>query len=107
MPGASSISRTWSRATVLLISACEPPRRKIAMSSEPEPASVRWNPFAIARNASSTITTSATATTVESDSHSRCEMLFRLIVVTAITCSSSERMVNLVRARRRSAAASR
>jgi hypothetical protein len=34
-------------------------------------------------------------------------MLFRLMVVTAITCSSSERMVNLVRARRRSAAASR
>ena len=62
------------------------------MSSEPEPASVRWKPFAIARNASSTMTTSATATTVESDSHRRCEMLLRLMVVTATTCRNSERM---------------
>src|SRR5262245_11089471 len=94
MPGPSSIRRTWSRDTVLLISACEPPRITIAMSDEPEPASVRWNPLAMARNDSSTITTSATATMVDSDSHSRCGMLLRLIDVTATICRSSERMVS-------------
>ena len=55
------------------------------MSSAPEPAMVRWNPLAMARNASSTITTSATAITVDSDSQRRCAMLLRLIEVTAIT----------------------
>src|SRR5262245_9480781 len=62
------------------------------MSGEPDPASVRWKPLAMARNDSSTMTTSATATMVDSDSHSRCGMLFRLIDVTAAICSSSERM---------------
>ena len=85
MPGPSSISRTWSRLTVLLISACEPARSTIAMSSAPAPAMVRWKPLAIARNASSTITTSAIAITVESESQRRCAMLLRLMAVTAAT----------------------
>ena len=40
---------------------------------------VRWKPLAIARNASSTTTTSAIAMTVDSDSQRRCAMLLRLI----------------------------
>jgi hypothetical protein len=104
-PGPSSISRNWSRETVLLISACEPPRSTMAMSCAPEPASVRWNPFAIARNDSSTTTTSATAITVDSESHRRCGRLLRLMTVTATICRSNERMFSLVPARRRSSAA--
>src|SRR5262245_7031797 len=46
----------------------------------------------MARNASSTMTTSATATIVEIDSHRRWEMLLRLIVVAALTCRRKERM---------------
>src|SRR5262245_58991775 len=94
MPGPSSISRTWSRETVELISACDPARSTIAMSSAPEPARVRWKPCAIARNYGRTTTTSATDTTVESDSHRRCEMLLRLIFVTAAICSRREPMVS-------------
>ena len=46
---------------------------------------VRWKPLAIARKASSTITTSAIAITVESESQRRCAMLLRLMAVTAAT----------------------
>jgi hypothetical protein len=68
-----------------LISACEPARNTMAMSSAPEPAMVRWKPLAMARNASNTTTTSAMAMIVDSDSQRRCEMLMRLMVVTATT----------------------
>src|SRR5262245_50090866 len=64
------------------------------MSSAPAPAMVFWKPFAMARKASSTTTTSAIATMVDSDSHRRCMMLFRLMEVTAITWRSNERMVS-------------
>ena len=53
---------------------------------------VRWNPLAMARNASSTTTTSPTAITVASDSHSRCGRLLRLMAVTARICSKIERI---------------
>src|SRR5882757_2763439 len=92
MPGASSIRRTWSRRITLLSSACEPPRRMMPMLGEPEPAIVLEKPCAMARNASSTTTTSAIATTVESESHTRWPMLLRLIVVTAAICSKNERI---------------
>src|SRR5262249_32932061 len=62
------------------------------ISSEPEPAMVRWNPFAMARKASSTMTTRATATTVDSDSSIRRGMLLRLMVVTAAIWSRRERI---------------
>src|SRR5689334_18266250 len=93
MPGPSSSRRTCSRDTVLLISACDPPRRTIATLSAPELVSVCWKPLAIARKDSSTTTTRATATTVESDSQKRCGMLIRLMRVTAATCSKKGRMV--------------
>src|SRR3954469_24723212 len=92
MPGPSSIRCTWSRLTVELISACEPARSTMAISGAPDPVMVRWKPLAMAKNASSTTTTSATAITVDSDSHRRCEILFRLMAVTAATCKNSERM---------------
>src|SRR5262245_19837424 len=92
MPGPSSIGRTCSRDTVELISACEPPRRITATSFDPVPWSVCCKPLAMARNDSSTMTTRAIATTVESDSQKRWGMLFRLISVTAPICSRSERI---------------
>ena len=64
----------------------------MATSSAPEPRCVRWKPLAMARKASSTITTSATATTVDSDSQNRCGMLLTLIIVTAAICRRIERM---------------
>src|SRR5262249_39517213 len=92
MPGPCSRRRTWSWEMALLISDCAPPRRMMATSCAPETASVRVKPAPMARNASSTITTKAIATTVESDSQSRSEMLFKLIVVTAPIWRRSERM---------------
>ena len=77
------------------------------MSSDPVPDSVRWNPFAIARKASSTTTTSAIEITVDSDSQNRRGMLLMLIMVTAATCSNSERMISLAPVRRRCAAGRR
>ena len=75
------------------------------MSSAPDALSVCWNPFAIARNARSTTTTSATAMTVESEIQNRCDTLLRFMSVTAAVCSMTERMFNLVRARWQSSAA--
>ena len=95
--------RTCSRVSVLLISACEPPRSTMATSFEPEPSSVRRKPLPMARNDSSTITTNAMATTVESESQKRCGMLLRLIAVDGErSAAEASAWVSLLRVRLRS-----
>jgi len=65
----------WSRDTTLLISAPAPSRVRMTISAEPALLCAFLKPFAIARKASSTATTSAIATTVDSDIQNRCGML--------------------------------
>ena len=72
MPASAEISGTWSRVITELVSACEPPRRMIAVSVPPVFDSVALKPSPIASIATSTPTTPAMPTTMTADAPQRC-----------------------------------
>ncbi len=72
MPGRLPISGTRSRVITELVSACEPPRRTIAVVSSPVLLSVAWKPWPIASIATSTPTTPAMPTTITELDPQRC-----------------------------------
>ena len=71
MPASALISGTWSRVITELVSACEPPRRMMALSSLPVRLSVALKPSPMASIATSTPTTPAMPTTITDDAPQR------------------------------------
>jgi hypothetical protein len=71
IPGRVESSGTWSRVMTELVSACEPPRRMMAVSSLPVCLSVAENPSPMASIATSTPTTPAMPTTITDEAPQR------------------------------------
>ena len=72
MPASALMSGVWSRVITELVSACEPPRRMIAVSSPPVLSSVALKPSPIASIATSTPTTPAMPITITEEAPHRC-----------------------------------
>ena len=86
VPGRLVISGTWSRVITELVSACDPPRRMIAVSALPVPFNVAWKPSPIASIATSTPTTPAMPITITDAAPQRCGRLPMPMPATVRVC---------------------